>query len=108
MGSSTYGNSLEKAHIDIIGSSISLASKIVSIAKHNQVLIGESIYNILQVCVVRSVDRCHTYETTDNDMSVSLSTISSHQNIQENPTQTNKRQYARDFWNGIPIYVTLT
>ena len=42
-----YGNNLEKAQIDIIGSSISLASKIVSIAKHNQVLIGESIYNIL-------------------------------------------------------------
>jgi len=43
-----YGNNLEKAHIDIIGSSISLASKIVSIAKPNQVLVGESIYNILQ------------------------------------------------------------
>jgi adenylate cyclase len=42
-----YGNSLEKAHIDIIGSSISLASKIVSIAKPNQVLVGESIYKIL-------------------------------------------------------------
>jgi adenylate cyclase len=42
-----YGNSLEKAHIDIIGSSISLASKIVSIAKPNQVLVGESIYNIV-------------------------------------------------------------
>jgi class 3 adenylate cyclase len=42
-----YGNNLEKAHIDIIGSSISLASKIVSIAKPNQVLIGESIYKIL-------------------------------------------------------------
>ena len=42
-----YGNNLEKAHIDIIGSSISLASKIVSIAKPNQVLLGESIYNIL-------------------------------------------------------------
>ncbi|MDP9289385.1 MAG: adenylate/guanylate cyclase domain-containing protein [Thermoproteota archaeon] len=40
-----YGNSLEKAHIDIIGSSISLASKIISIAK--QVLVGESIYNIV-------------------------------------------------------------
>ncbi len=35
-----YGNNLEKAHIDIIGSSISLASKIVSIAKPNQVLVG--------------------------------------------------------------------
>ena len=43
-----YGPSLEKAHIDIIGSSISMASKIVSIAKPNQVLIGESIYNIVK------------------------------------------------------------
>ena len=42
-----YGGSLEKAHIDLIGSSISLASKIVSIARPNQVLIGESIYNIV-------------------------------------------------------------
>src|SRR5438552_748922 len=42
-----YGNNLEKAHIDLIGSSISLASKIDSIAKPNQVLVGESIYNIL-------------------------------------------------------------
>ncbi len=42
-----YGKSLEKAHIDIIGSSISLASKIVSLAKPNQVLVGEFIYNIL-------------------------------------------------------------
>src|SRR5215467_3629888 len=37
-----YGPSLEKAHIDIVGSSISLASKIVSIAKPNQVLVGEA------------------------------------------------------------------
>jgi adenylate cyclase len=42
-----YGKSLEIAHIDIIGSSISLAAKIASIAKPNQVLVGESIYNIL-------------------------------------------------------------
>ena len=42
-----YGKSLEKAHIDIIGSSISMASKIASIAKPNQVLVGEYIYNIL-------------------------------------------------------------
>jgi len=41
-----YGHSLEKAHIDIVGSSISLASKIVSIAKPNQVLVGERIHNI--------------------------------------------------------------
>ena len=42
-----YGHSLEKAHIDIVGSSISLASKIVSIAKSNQVLVGERIHNIV-------------------------------------------------------------
>jgi class 3 adenylate cyclase len=43
-----YGKSLEEAHIDIVGSSISLASKIVSIAQPNQVLIGEFVYNILK------------------------------------------------------------
>jgi class 3 adenylate cyclase len=41
-----YGKSLEKAHIDIIGSSISMASKIASVAKPNQVLVGELIYEI--------------------------------------------------------------
>ena len=42
-----YGKSLEKAHLDIIGSSISMAAKIAAIAQPNQILIGESIYNIL-------------------------------------------------------------
>jgi class 3 adenylate cyclase len=42
-----YGKSLEKAHIDIIGSSISMAVKIASVAMPNQVLVGEFIYNIL-------------------------------------------------------------
>ena len=42
-----YGKSLEEAHIDIVGSSISLASKIASIAQPNQALVGESIHNIL-------------------------------------------------------------
>ena len=50
-----YGKSLTKAYIDIIGSSISLASKIVSIAKPNQVLVGESFYNILFSAKSRSV-----------------------------------------------------
>lgn len=48
-----YGKSIEKAHIDLTGSSISLASKIASIAKPNQVLVGEFIYNI----IVSSSDR---------------------------------------------------
>jgi adenylate cyclase len=43
-----YGKSLEKAHIDIVGSSISLASKIGSIAQPNQILVGEYVYNILK------------------------------------------------------------
>ena len=42
-----YGKSLEKAHVDVTGSSISLAAKIASIAKPNQVLVGELIYNII-------------------------------------------------------------
>ena len=42
-----YGKSLEKSYIDIVGSSISLASKIASIARPNQILVGEFIYNIL-------------------------------------------------------------
>src|SRR6266513_1234562 len=42
-----YGKSLEIAHIDIIGSSISMAAKIASLAKPNQMLVGEHIYNIL-------------------------------------------------------------
>jgi adenylate cyclase len=43
-----YGKSLVKSHVDVVGSSISIASKITSVAKPNQVLVGESIYNILQ------------------------------------------------------------
>jgi adenylate cyclase len=42
-----YGKSIDKAHIDMTGSSISLAAKIASIAQPNQVLVGEFIYNIL-------------------------------------------------------------
>ena len=44
-----YGKTLEKSHIDTIGSGISLAAKITSIAKPNQVLVGESIYNVLTI-----------------------------------------------------------
>src|SRR5919198_1925821 len=46
-----YGKNLDKAHLDILGSSISLASKIASIAKPNQVLLGELVYNILKTSV---------------------------------------------------------
>jgi adenylate cyclase len=43
-----YGKNPAKAHLDILGSGISLASKIASIAKPNQVLVGEHVYNILK------------------------------------------------------------
>ena len=42
-----YGKNLETAHIDIIGSSISVAAKIASTAKANQILVGEQFYNVL-------------------------------------------------------------
>jgi len=54
-----YGKSVESAHIDIVGSSISLAAKITSIAKANQILIGERIYNILLSSI--------NYEEVDNN-----------------------------------------
>ena len=52
-----YGKSLEKAHLDIVSSSISLASKIASMAHPNQVLVDEYVYNIqsgliLRVCIM--------------------------------------------------------
>ena len=42
-----YGRSIVRSHVDIVGSSISMASKITSIAKPNQILVGEQIHNIL-------------------------------------------------------------
>ena len=42
-----YGKNLETAHIDIIGPSISMAAKIASAAKANQILVGELVYNLL-------------------------------------------------------------
>lgn len=48
-----YGKNVEKAHIDIIGAGISLSSKIASVARPNQVLVGEHVYDI----VISSPDR---------------------------------------------------
>ena len=52
-----YGRSLTRSHVDIVGSSISMASKITAIAKPNQVLVGEQVYNILLASV--SADSKH-------------------------------------------------
>lgn len=65
-----YGKNVESAHIDIVGSSISLAAKITSIAKANQILIGERIYNILLSSI--------NYEEVDNNskfIEVNLDTV---------------------------------
>ena len=42
-----YGKNMETAHIDIIGSSISMAAKITATAKANKILVGELICDTL-------------------------------------------------------------
>jgi len=42
-----YGKNIDTSHIDIIGSCISLSSKITGLAKPNQILISENIFEIL-------------------------------------------------------------
>jgi adenylate cyclase len=42
-----YGKSLYNAHIDLISSSMSVTAKILSFAQPDEIVIGESIYNIL-------------------------------------------------------------
>jgi adenylate cyclase len=41
-----YGKSVDKAPIDVVGPSISIASKIASAAQINQVLVGQTLYDI--------------------------------------------------------------
>ena len=42
-----YGKSLRNAHIDLIGSSMSITAKIASFAQPYEIVIGQAIYNIL-------------------------------------------------------------
>lgn len=42
-----YGKDVQRAHIDIIGSAINITSKIASMTQASQILVGESVYNIL-------------------------------------------------------------
>ena len=39
-----YGKSLERSHIDIVGSSISMAAKMIAFAKTGQIVIGHALY----------------------------------------------------------------
>ena len=42
-----YGKNAEIAHIDIIGSGISIAAKITALAKPDQILISENIFETI-------------------------------------------------------------
>ena len=39
---------LKKPHLDILGYTISIASKITSIAKPDQIVIGQLVYDVLE------------------------------------------------------------
>jgi adenylate cyclase len=42
-----YGKSIDRSHIDIVGSSISMAAKMIPLAKTWQIIIGQSMYENL-------------------------------------------------------------
>lgn len=42
-----YGKSIERAHVDIVGSSISMAAKMIAFAKTGQMVIGHALYDNL-------------------------------------------------------------
>jgi adenylate cyclase len=42
-----YGKSIERSHIDIVGSSISIAAKMISLAQTWQIVVGQSVYEKL-------------------------------------------------------------
>jgi adenylate cyclase len=44
-----YGKSIERSHIDIVGSSISMAAKMIPLAKTWQIIIGQSMYENLEI-----------------------------------------------------------
>ncbi|HEX2107547.1 MAG TPA: adenylate/guanylate cyclase domain-containing protein [Nitrososphaera sp.] len=43
-----YGKSMDRSHIDIVGSSISMAAKMIPLAKTGQIIIGQSMYENLE------------------------------------------------------------
>ena len=42
-----YGKSIDRSHIDIVGSSISMAAKMIPLAKTWQIMVGQSVYEKL-------------------------------------------------------------
>ena len=49
-----YGKNIDIAHIDIIGSSISIAAKITALAKPNQILISENIFETI-IAIIKDI-----------------------------------------------------
>jgi class 3 adenylate cyclase len=52
-----YGADKEKSHVDILGPSMNIASKIQSIAEPNQILIGEDVYTRLHPSLQKLFER---------------------------------------------------
>jgi class 3 adenylate cyclase len=44
-----YGKNIDHAHIDMIGFSISIAAKITSMAYPNEIVVGENVYNNIDI-----------------------------------------------------------
>jgi len=52
-----YGEDKEKSHVDILGPSMNIASKIQSIAEPNQILIGEDVFTRLHPSIQKLFER---------------------------------------------------
>ena len=52
-----YGADKEKSHVDILGPTMNIASKIQSICEPNQILIGEDVYTRLHPSIQNSFER---------------------------------------------------
>ena len=77
-----YGKNLDTSHIDLIGSGISIASKITALAKPNQILFSENIFeNIANVSIdmkfekLDIVDKSWDYINTKTSKILNLYTL---------------------------------
>jgi class 3 adenylate cyclase len=52
-----YSRDVEKSHVDILGPAMNIASKIQSMAKPNQILIGEDVYTRLHPTIQKSFEK---------------------------------------------------
>ena len=52
-----YGADVERSHVDVLGPAMNIASKIQSMAKPNQILIGEDVYTRLHPTIQKSFEK---------------------------------------------------